>query len=69
MKGFYTILLSYEDCGRFESMLNMLRISLNDWDKTKTFDYNSTKIVNYTILCTEDVFNTISHQIKAWYVY
>ena len=69
MKGFYTILVAVEECSKLEKIFNMLRIDLNDWDKTKIFTINDTRLVNYTILCEGETFGTITNQMNAMRVY
>lgn len=59
MKLFYTTLVDERLTVRMESLLNNLRVSLNDWGKTKAFDYFGARYVSYTIVCTEETYNTI----------
>ena len=69
MKQIYTLLVVAEDTHRVESILNAFRIELNDWDKTKMFKVPGARLVNYTILCTEDQFKSIVNQMNATRVY
>ena len=59
MKKIYTVLVYEYDTTRIEKLLNVYRVGLNDWDRTKVFELNGERVVNYTIACTEDVYKTI----------
>ena len=69
MKQIYTLLVVAEDTNRVESILNSLRIGLNDWDKSKIFEVAGANLVSYTILCEEDQFTYIVNQMNATRVY
>ena len=59
MKQVFNMGVYVEDTARFEKILNMYRIGLNDWDKTKVFDAYNGKVVFYIIMCTEQEYNNI----------
>lgn len=59
MKMFYTVLVDERHTVRMESLLTNLRVGLNDWDKTRAFEYYGARYVSYTILCTEQTYETI----------
>lgn len=59
MKMFYSVLVGEGFVSRMESLLNALRIGLNDWDKSKVFEYNGARLINYTIVCTAETYETI----------
>lgn len=69
MKKIFTMLVVAEDTNRMESVLNTFRIGLNDWDRTKTFEIDGVKLVNYTILCEENQFTSIVNQMNGTRVY
>ena len=65
----YTMLIVAEDRERMEKVLNTYRIGLDEWDKTKTFELNGVKLINYTIVCENDVFNSIVETMNGTRVY
>lgn len=68
-KKVFTALVTVDERERMEKVLNTYRIGLNDWDKTKTFDVQGNKVINYTIICEEDTFNNIVSAINGTRVY
>lgn len=69
MKKIFTITVGIQETERMEKLLNAFRIGLNDWDKSKIFNIQNMKLVNYTILCEEDLFTSIVNQMNATRVY
>lgn len=69
MKKIFTIVVGIQETERMEKLLNAFRIGLNDWDKSKIFNIQNMKFVNYTILCEEDLFISIVNQMNAIRVY
>lgn len=69
MKKIYTFLVVAEDVTRMESNLNKLRIGLNDWDKSKVFNIQGNNLVNYTIMCDEETFVSLTNIMNATRVY
>lgn len=65
MKKFYAMLVKEEQTADMERVLNRFRIGLNDWDRTRTLYSNGKGYVNYTIICTEDTFESIRQIIKG----
>lgn len=63
MKKFYSVLVGEGYTAQIESLLNALRVGLNDWDKTKAFDYCGAKYVNYTIVCTDETYASIMNYL------
>ena len=63
MKNIYTILVTVEETSMLEKLFNMYRIGLNDWDKTKPLDFQGAKVINYTIVCEENVFTSIVNTV------
>lgn len=59
MKKMYTITVDINDTDKIEKALNMFKIGLNDWDKTRVMILNGQRVVNYVVICAEDVFNSI----------
>ena len=59
MKSIYTVLVYENYTAQVESLLNRFRVGLNDWDRSKVFELNGERVVNYTIACTEDVHTSI----------
>ncbi len=53
------MLVSENEIARMEHTLNSFRIGLNDWDKSKTFEFQDSRFVSYTIICNEDQFTSI----------
>lgn len=68
-KKVFTMLAVADDRERMEKVLNTYRIGLNEWDKTKIFDLQGTKLINYTIVCEENVFNSIVETMNGTRVY
>lgn len=64
MKKMHVHPVREKDIAKMEKMLNMCRVGLNDWDKTKVFNYRGVNIVIYTIICTEDIHDTIEQAMK-----
>ena len=64
MKNFYAILVREEQTANMESVLNKFRVGLNEWDRTRVLYSNGHGYVNYTIICTEDVFKSIKRMVK-----
>ena len=69
MKKIFTMLVVEEDAKRMENVLNKIRIGLNDWDRSKTFENLGVKLVNYTILCEDDQFESIVNLMNGTRVY
>ena len=69
MKRIFNMLVMDNDTARLESLLNSLRIGLNDWDKSKTFNIQNIRLINYTIICEEDVFTYIVSIMNGTRVY
>lgn len=68
MKMFYTMLVRENMTNVMEGLLNKFRIAMNDWDRTRVLHYGNVGYVNYTIICTEEVFKTIKQIITDRYV-
>ena len=69
MKKIFTMLVVEEDTQRMENVLNKTRIGLNDWDRSKTFENLGVKLVNYTMLCEDNQFETIVNLMNGTRVY
>ena len=65
MKMFYNIVVNERLSVRMESLLNKLRVSLTDWDKSRPMDYRGARYVNYTIICTEETYDIIMSYLHA----
>lgn len=65
----FTMLVVAEDRERMEKVLNTYRIGLDEWDKTKIFELNGVKLINYTIVCENSVFNSIVETMNGTRVY
>lgn len=65
MKQIYTVLVYEQYTAHLESMLNSFRIGMNDWDRSKTFEFNGERVVNYTIMCTEEIYSSIMNLLYA----
>ena len=65
MKMIYTVLVYENYTAQLESLLNRFRVNLNDWDRSKVFDLNGARLVNYTIACTEDIYVSITNLMYA----
>lgn len=63
MKQIFTILVAAEHTNRVESILNAFRIGLNDWDRTRVFELNGMRYVNYTIVCEQHQYTAIVNQM------
>lgn len=69
MKKIFTMLVVEEDTSTMENVLNKVRIGLNDWDRSKTFENLGVNLVNYTILCEDSQFESIVNLMNATRVY
>ena len=69
MKKIFTMLVVEGDTKRMENVLNKVQIGLNDWDRSKTFENLGVKLVNYTILCEDDQFESIVNLMNGTRVY
>lgn len=69
MKKVFTMLVGVTETERMEKTLNTFRIGLNDWDRSKAFDIYGQQCVNYTIICSEEVFNGIIYVMNGTQVY
>lgn len=63
MRLIYTLLVAAEQTSRVESILNTLRIGLNDWDRSRVLELNGMNFVNYTIICEEHQYTAILNQL------
>ena len=59
MKEIFVKLVWVNDAAKMEKILNMYRVGLNDWDKSKVFNYQGGDLVNYTIMCTRETYDAI----------
>jgi hypothetical protein len=69
MKKVFTFLVAKNEAVKLEGLLNNFRIGLNDWDRSKVLDVQGEALVNYTIVCDDDTFNSIVNQMYATRVY
>ena len=70
MKKIYTMLVVASDCERMEKSLNMFHVGLNDWDKSKAFKVADTiEVVNYTILCDDETFTSVTEVMNGTRVF
>ena len=69
MKKVYTMLVGENETTNMEKTLNSFRIGLNEWDRTKMFDVQGSRFVNYTIICSEDQFESIVNVMNGQRVY
>ena len=65
MKKFYAMLVRENQTADVERVLSKFRISLNDWDRTRVLYSNGNGYINYTIICTQDEFESIRQIIKG----
>lgn len=65
MKKVYTYLVYASECSNLEKVLNTFRVNLNDWDKTRTLTINGVSLVNYTIICEESVYVSITNVMNS----
>lgn len=63
MKMIYTVLVVEDLTARMESLLNRFRVGMNEWDRSKTFEIHGGRVVNYTIVCTEETHDDIVHYL------
>lgn len=69
MNKVYTMLISENETTLLEKTLNTFRIGLNDWDRSKTFELQNVRVVNYTIVCSEELFASIVNVMNGLRVY
>lgn len=67
MNKIFNLLVKVEGTRKLESLLNTFRIGLNDWDKSKVFELQGRKVVNYTILTDEETFKCLKQEMKRKY--
>ena len=65
MKELFVKVVWVEDTTKMEKVLNMYRVGLNDWDRSKVFNYNGGRIVNYTIMCTKETYEAINSAMES----
>lgn len=68
-KKVFTMLVLVDERERMEKVLNTYRIGLNEWDKTKVFNIQGTELINYTIVCESNVFDSIVKTMNGTRVY
>jgi hypothetical protein len=59
MKQIYNVLVYENYTAKLESLLNGFRVGLNDWDRTKVFEIQNQRVVNYTIACDDETYKSI----------
>lgn len=59
MKTFYTMIVSVDNTAKLEKLFNAFRIDLRNWDRSKIFNVQGINVVNYTILCTKEEYESI----------
>lgn len=64
MNNFYTLLTTVEHTTKLESLLNAFRVGLNNWDKSKVFEAQGCKYVNYTILTNDETFRALVNEMN-----
>ena len=69
MEKVYTLLVDVNKKEALERLINMFRIDLSKWDRSKTFEFPSCNCINYTIVCTEEVFVSIVNCMNGTRVY
>lgn len=61
----YSIVVYVENINRMDSILNTLRIGLNNYDRSRVLMYQGHEIVNYTVICTNDEYVSIVNALNA----
>ena len=64
METLNALVVKTKECQLTENLLNKFRISLNDWDRTKKFEYKGHELVVYNVICDEETYKTIKNLIK-----
>ena len=65
MKKVFVNVVRVEDAARMEKILNVCRVSMNDWDRTKVFELNGVNFIIYNIVCEPEIHETINSAIKG----
>ena len=65
MNKIYTFLVAAEESEKLEALLNIFRIGLNEWDRSKTFEVQGHRLINYTIVCEEERFVSITNLMNG----
>lgn len=65
MKQVFVKVVWAEDTAKMEKTLNIYRVGLNDWDRTKVLNYNGRGIINYTIVCTQETYDAINQAMES----
>lgn len=60
MKKVYNMLVLEEATADVEKLFNRFRVGLNDWDRSKVFEFEGLQVVNYTITCTKEMYDSIT---------
>lgn len=64
MKNLHVFLVKPEECQLVEGLFNLSRVELNDWDKTKVFNFKEHDIVIYNIVCEDETYESIDNIIR-----
>lgn len=67
MKNVYAVWVYEYEISKMDSVLNRFQIGVNDRDRSRVLDINGCKIVNYTIICDNNVFNSILNIVNDWH--
>lgn len=65
MNKLFTFLVTVEESTRLESLFNTFRIGLNDWDKSRIFEVQGKKLINYTVVTNEGTFGALTMAMGA----
>lgn len=69
MKKVYTLLVLATEVENTERILNAFRVGLNERDHSRVLYVDNTAVVNYTIVCEEEIFVSIVNVINGTRVY
>lgn len=64
MKQIYNVLVYESYTAKMESLLNGFRVGLNDWDRTRVFELQNERVVNYTIACDDETYQSIINALN-----
>jgi hypothetical protein len=65
-KRVFTFLLEVEETEMFEKTLNIYRIGLDEWDKSKVFVIGYIDVVNYTVICDDLTAKSLTQTINQY---
>lgn len=64
MNNVFNILVYEGYTTKLESLFNTFRVGLGNWDRSRIMTVNGINVVNYTVICTKEVYDNIIYYIN-----